>query len=110
MTKNYTEEQEKFLEKNYDPEVSNEEQVEKLAEVLDKTEKSVRAKLVKMNLYVKQEPTKKPNKNGPTKKELISTFCRENDLMDIFDGLMPAHKKAIVTLITWGRDKREQKS
>jgi hypothetical protein len=72
--------------------------LDRIAETLNKTVRSVRAKLVREGLYVAPEKgATKAKKEGPTKKELL------NDLEKIapfpVDGLVGATKEAISHLI-----------
>jgi hypothetical protein len=72
--------------------------LDRIAETLNKTVRSVRAKLVREGLYVAPEKgAAKAKKEGPTKKELL------NDLEKIapfpVDGLVGATKEAILHLI-----------
>jgi hypothetical protein len=72
--------------------------LDRIAETLNKTVRSVRAKLVREGLYVAPEKgAAKAKKEGPTKKELL------NDLEKIapfpVDGLVGATKEAISHLI-----------
>lgn len=68
--------------------------LDRIAETLNKTVRSVRAKLVREGLYVAPEKgAAKAKKEGPTKKELL------NDLEKVapfpVDGLVGATKEAI---------------
>jgi hypothetical protein len=72
--------------------------LDRIAETLNKTVRSVRANLVREGLYVAPEKgAAKAKKEGPTKKELL------NDLEKIapfpVDGLVGATKEAISHLI-----------
>jgi len=72
--------------------------LDRIAESLNKTVRSVRAKLVREGLYVAPEKgAAKAKKEGPTKKELL------NDLEKVapfpVDGLVGATKEAISHLI-----------
>ena len=72
--------------------------LDRIAETLNKTVRSVRAKLVREGLYVAPEKgAAKAKKEGPTKKELL------NDLEKVapfpVDGLVGATKEAISHLI-----------
>ena len=72
--------------------------LDRIAETLNKTVRSVRAKLVREGLYVAPEKgAAKAKKEGPTKKELL------NDLEKVapfpVDGFLGATKEAISHLI-----------
>ena len=93
---NYTETDMSVLTNMYG-ELGNE-GLDRIAETLNKTVRSVRAKLVREGLYVAPEKgAAKAKKEGPTKKELL------NDLEKVapfpVDGLVGATKEAISHLI-----------
>jgi len=72
--------------------------LDRIAETLNKSVRSIRAKLVREGLYVAPEKgASKAKKEGPTKKELL------NDLEKVapfpVDGLVGATKEAISHLI-----------
>ena len=94
-TKNYTEEQTRLIKELYEQlgndgleEIGNHEQI-------DKSLKSVRAKLVKEGVYVIPDKPANIRKNGPSKKEII----RDIEGLGIVDkGLIGATKDALLEI------------
>jgi len=75
------------------------ESVETIAESIGKAVRSVRAKLVRENVYVAPEKgVKAKREEGPTKKELLITLSEVWPDAPV-DGLVNATKEAIASLI-----------
>lgn len=77
-TVNYTEENEARLKEHYDGEAdeeTRETQIAELADELGKNVKSVRAKLVRMGLYVKKEYKTKTGGKTETKEKIVSDIA-----------------------------------
>lgn len=76
--------------------------VEDLAEMLNRSVRSVRSKLVREGVYiVPEKPVKAAKVEGPTKKELLNEL---EPLVDFsVDGLMGATKEAIASVIALAR-------
>lgn len=94
-TPNYTEELTAEITRRY----TEGESVESIAESINKPVKSVRAKLVRENVYVAPEkPVKVAKDEGPTKKELLRTLESLAPAFPI-DGFVNATKEALAALI-----------
>lgn len=93
----YSEEEVGVLNELYRPERSNE-SVEFLAESLNKTVPSIRAKLVSLGIYVAPEKTSKVAKDeGPSKKDLIAVLVSLTGRQ--LSGIEGATKPALAELI-----------
>ena len=69
-----------------------------IAAEMNKTVRSVRAKLVREGVYVAPEKPVAAKKEGPSKKELLATLAEVKPGVPV-DGLMGATKEAIAFLI-----------
>jgi plasmid maintenance system antidote protein VapI len=97
-TPNYTEEMTQTLVTEYQAGKT----VEELAEMLNRSIRSIRSKLVREGVYITPEkPVKAAKVEGPTKKELLNEL---EPLVDFsVDGLMGATKEAIASVIVLAR-------
>lgn len=100
-TPNYTPEMTEMMIREYDG--GNGKSVDDLAEMLNRSVRSVRSKLVREGVYVVAEKAPKAAKiEGPTKKEML----RELEELAPFavEGFMGATKEAIAALIDFLRE------
>lgn len=93
---NYTEQDVDYM-KAYYAEHGND-GVPEMAEKLNKSVRSVIAKLVREGVYVAPEKPVAAKKEGPSKKELLATLASVKPGCPV-DGLMGANKDAIAYLI-----------
>lgn len=102
-TGNYTEEERQTILKMYE-ELGNE-GLDQIAEKVNKSPHSIRAKLVREKVYkpVEKEPFK--TKNGPSKKQLL----RELEVFGVDpDGLEGATKKGLKAVVDFLKNKMKQ--
>lgn len=92
-TQNYTDE-EKEQAINLYKELGNA-GLDEIANRLNKTTNSVRAKLVREGVYEAPEKQDKQRKNGPSKKEIIRNFEDFGLSEEALNGLQGATKKAL---------------
>jgi len=71
--------------------------IEKIAELMEKTVRSVRSKLVKEGVYVAPTKPVKVREDGPSKKELIRKLCDLTGKELV--GIEPATKSSLMELI-----------
>ena len=95
---NYTPEMEELL-KNLYNELGNN-GLPKIADQLNKTVPSVRAKLVKLGVYIPNTNTP-IRRNGPTKKELLRDLVKAGYPEEGTVGLEPCSKEAIAFLLNY---------
>lgn len=100
-TVNYTAEQELQLQQLYEEEELS---VEQLAEHFNKTERSIRSKLVRMQIYRPAEKTA-TRATGPTKKELLRDL---EQLEYNTAGLDAATKEALSHLLNFVQKVRKE--
>ena len=74
--------------------------IKEIAAIVDRTEKSVRGKLVSLKVYVKVEkPIKTQKDEGPSKKDLLKVLEAQGFSPDALKGLENATKPALAEVI-----------
>lgn len=101
---NYTPEMEARLKEVYDPNAdqdTRDEQVAALAVELDKKPQSIRAKLVRMELYVAKEYRSKTGKKPVKKEDMVNEIAsRLGILPEVMDSLTKANASVINSILT----------
>jgi len=92
-TQNYTSAQTERIKELY--ETHGNSGIQLIADELEKSPNSVRAKLVREQVYMAPEKPIKIRKNGPSKKEIIREFEEFGFSTDALDGLQGATKAAL---------------
>jgi len=92
-TQNYTDVQTQRIKELY--EAHGNSGIQLIADELEKSPNSVRAKLVREGIYVTPEKPIKARKNGPSKKEIIREFEAFGFSTTALDGLQGATKAAL---------------
>lgn len=97
---NYTEEALETVLRMYEESEQDNSKLKEIGEAVGKTDKSVRAKLVKEGAYVTQDkPTSRTKDEGPTKKDLINELVTVTGLT--LEGIDGANKPALQELVTF---------